>query len=156
MATKSIHRIAVPATDYLGLIKEYKMYEIAFFFLLLFGWAAYSFVNRDKANVVVTDVVDEVVIPEPEPAALVVEEPEVITPEPEPVVSEDAKVFVQFELRDADLLQAIFDDGKLEIYHGNTIYLHVNDEGKVEIPGNVPVLKVNKNIRCGLRQVFIK
>ena len=71
---------------------------------------------------------------------------------------EENKPVRVFVIRDEDesLLNAIIAKGNLKVYEGNKVYLSLTDDGKVVIPGNVPVKNANKNVRDGLIQSYLK
>ena len=65
---------------------------------------------------------------------------------------------IVFRIREEDdvLLDAIQKAGNLTVRDGNKIYLSLTEDGRVVIPGNVPVKNANKNIRDGLIQAYVK
>ena len=71
---------------------------------------------------------------------------------------EENKPVRVFVIRDEDesLLNAITVAGDLKVCEGNKIYLPLTEDGRVIIPGNVPVKNINKNVRDGLIQAYLK
>ena len=70
----------------------------------------------------------------------------------------EKKTEIEFKIREEDavLLDAIQKAGNLTVRDGNTIHLLLMEDGKVAIPGNIPVNNKPKNIRAGLFQAYAK